>query len=336
MDERLGEIPAAHVLQLTEVLAQWGIASADLFAGLDLGVERLADPLARLPLSVVGRIAERARALTNDPALGVQLGKQMRVSTHGYVGLAAMTSSTVRDALEIGLRYAPTRTSALALRLHVEGDDCALVIAERAPLGPARELVILAILVGIAEIGRVLTGKDLDGVMEVTFARPTGPEAERTLAGYRIRFEQPVHQLVFPASVLDLPIAFADPVARRMVEEQCERELSILQRQDDPRQRVRALLARREGGFRSVRETAALAGMSERTLKRRLAECGTTFSELLEDERRERALLLLRSPKLSVEDVAERLGYTDVANFTRAFRRWTGTSPTSYRRRSRA
>ena len=79
-------------------------------------------------------------------------------------------------------------------------------------------------------------------------------------------------------------------------------------------------------------ETARALGLSTRTLKRRLAAEGTDFTPLLDEQRRHRALLLLRSADLSVEAVAEQVGYSDVANFTRAFRRWSGTTPTAYRR----
>jgi AraC-like DNA-binding protein len=72
--------------------------------------------------------------------------------------------------------------------------------------------------------------------------------------------------------------------------------------------------------------------LSPRTLKRRLAEHGVTYSSLAEGELREKAMLLLRSVDLSLEQVAERTGYSDVANFTRAFRRWTGQTPAQYRR----
>jgi AraC-like DNA-binding protein len=77
-------------------------------------------------------------------------------------------------------------------------------------------------------------------------------------------------------------------------------------------------------------EVARGLGMSERTLKRKLAEQGTSYSELLDRERHSQAVELLRGAA-SIDDVAERLGYSDAANFTRAFRRWTGRSPRVHR-----
>lgn len=332
MEERVEGIPAVHVLHLVAVAARWGIDADQLFEGLDLDVQRLEHPLARVSIPVLERLAERARALTNEPALGVYLGLQMRVSAHGYLGFAAMTSSTVRDALEIAMRFAPTRTSAIALRLHVDGDVCSLVIDERVPLGAARELIVLALVVGIEQIGSALTGRKLEGSADVTFARPAGFERFEGVARGRIRFEQPANQLVFPASMLDLPIVLADPVARRLAQEQCERELEAIGEPRSLAARVRALVPKTEGGFRSLEDIAALVGMSARTLKRRLADQGTAFSQLLEEQQRERAFLLLRSETLSLEEVAARVGYSDVANFTRAFRRWTSLTPGAYRR----
>ena len=95
---------------------------------------------------------------------------------------------------------------------------------------------------------------------------------------------------------------------------------------------VRGLIYHEDTGFRSVEAVASELCMSERTLKRQLAHEGTTFSDILEDLRRQKAIQLLDDQQASIERIAERLGYSDVANFNRAFKRWTGTTPGQYRR----
>jgi AraC-like DNA-binding protein len=113
--------------------------------------------------------------------------------------------------------------------------------------------------------------------------------------------------------------------------ELCERQLSELQPDARLAERVRAaLFASDPPGIRTPSQIARNFGMSERTLKRKLAAQRTSYSELLERERHSRAIDLLRGV-VSVEEVAERLGYSDPANFTRAFRRWTGRSPRALR-----
>jgi AraC-like DNA-binding protein len=237
----------------------------------------------------------------------------------------------VGQALELAVRFAPTRTTALGLRVHRDGELASLVIEERAPLGAAQDVVLLALIVGIQKIGEALTGKPLSGRADVTFPEPAYMRRFEHLVAGRIRFEQPANQLVFDAAGLDLPIVMADPAALRLAREQCERELTALGFGAGTGARVGGLLAREGGGFRSLEEVAALLHVSPRTLKRRLAAEGTAFSELLEAQRRERALLLLSS-ELPLEHVAERVGYSDMSNFTRAFRRWTGATPGAFRR----
>lgn len=326
-------IPAVHVLQLVDIVARWGVSSEELLEGID--AKDLADPSARLSIPVVEQIAKRAYALTAEPALGVYLGLQMRASAHGYLGFAAMTSSTIREALELAMKFAPTRTSALGLRLHVDGDVSALIIEERVPLGAARELILFALMVGFVQMAAALTGLELEGSADISVSRPANFERFANILKGPVRFDQPVNQLLFRASELERPIVMADPIARKLAQEQCERELDALGRQHQASvlERVRSVMTKSEGGFHSLDEVAALTGMSTRTLKRRLAALGTAFSTLLEDEQRKRALVLLRADELSIDQIAARVGYSEVANFTRAFRRWTGTTPAAYRRR---
>jgi AraC-like DNA-binding protein len=134
------------------------------------------------------------------------------------------------------------------------------------------------------------------------------------------------------AEVLDFPLVSADPVALRLATEHCERELSTLSAGGRMVRTVRGLFWKREGGFRSPGEVADAVHMSPRTLRRKLEAHGTSLSSLLDGERRDRAMLLLRLPELSIAQVADRLGYTNAQNFERAFRRWTGASPATYRR----
>jgi len=99
---------------------------------------------------------------------------------------------------------------------------------------------------------------------------------------------------------------------------------------------VRAALPHTEGGFRSFDEVAGKLGLSARTLRRRLSGDGLSFASLVDDERKARALVLLRKEALSLDEVANRLGYADGSTFARAFQRWTGDSPAVYRREMRA
>jgi len=339
MERDVPSLPAIHALHLVELVERRRVAAGDLLAGLGLAREQLAEPHRRLPLSVLETLVERARALTGEPGLGVLLGMRMRVSWHGFLGFAAMSASTVGDAIELAVRYAPTRTDVIGLRLDrsSDGKEASLVVEERAPLGEARETLVIALLVGIWQIGCALTGRELRGRAELAFAEPAylrgylrGPSAGAA-SQFAVRFEQPEHRLIFDAALLDLPLTMADAEASRLAREACERELDALEASGRLVAQVRAALARADGAARlEIGAVAKEIGVSPRTLKRRLAEHGTSFTSLLEEQRRDRAMALLRAG-LTVDEIAARLGYSDAANFTRAFRRWTGKSPRAWR-----
>ena len=328
------DLPGAYVRDLVEVVARRDVLPAQLLADLPVTAAALAEPTTRVPLRVCEAIVARAHALTGDPALAFHVGMQMRLSSHGFLGFAAMTAGTVREALELAVRFVSTRTSAIGLALYVEGDTAALVIEERTPLAPfgaLREFVVIALLVGVWQLGRGLTGHALEGAAECAFPAPSYATSLAT-AG-RMRFARPDHRLVFPSSELGLALPSADAVATRLAVEQCERELSTVM-VAGLASRIRAVLAARVQPP-SVTALARDLGMSERTLKRRLAEEGSTYSAIRDEHRRQRALLLLDDRTLSIGEVAARLGYTELPNFTRAFRKWTGLTPLAYRARDR-
>ncbi len=324
------DLPGAYIQDFLELVGRWKVTPEQILAGLPVDHATLANPSTRVPLQVCEAILGRAKELTGEPALAVHLGTHMRASTHGFLGFAAMTAGTVREALDLAVRFASTRTSAIGLALYVEGATASLVIDERTPLPPlCREFLVIGLGVGIWQLGQALTGAPLDGVAECAFPAPAWI-AKLPTAG-RLRFDCPAHRLVFPAKELALPLRSADASATRLAREQCERELASVVDAGLPG-RLRALLAAHDA-TPSLAEVARELRLSERTIKRKLAEHGTTFSEIRDDLRRQRALLLLDNRELSIGDVAARLGYSELPNFTRAFRKWTGKTPLAYRER---
>lgn len=324
-------MPAIHAFHLVELAARWNVTPAALLRGSGLSKSELGEPGRRLSAQAIAQLIERARALTGEPALGIYFGLQMRISWHGYLGLAAMTSQNVRQALELASRFVPTRTGALSFSLETRGQTASFTLHERADFGPARDAVVLSLVVGLWQLGCSLTGRRLSGAAEIALPEPPYLARFKGLMPGTITFDAAEHRLLFDAATLDLPFATADPAALLLTRGECERELDALGFAGPFRERVRALALRSGGGARSLEEVAAQLHLSSRTLKRRLADQRTTYSTILDEERARRARTLLGT-SLTMEEVAERLGYSDVANFSRAFRRWTGRAPGAFRR----
>lgn len=325
-------LPGVYLLEVVELAARWRVTADELLAGLPITAARLRDPATRVSIALSAEVVERARRLTREPALALYLGMHMRVSSHGFLGFAAMTAATLGEAIELAVRFCATRTTAIGLSLYVEGETASFVIEEPVDLGSLREFAILGLGLSLWQVGQDLTGTAPEGVAEIAFPAPAYLPAGFLEA--RIRFDQPVNRLVFPAAALATPLRTADPVALQLARAQCERELAAMV-DAGLAGRVRAALVAEPSGFPSVTEVARRLHLSTRTLKRKLADQGTTYSALLDDARRQRALLLLDNRELSLAEVAARVGYTEVPNFTRAFRKWTRTTPAAYRARER-
>lgn len=324
------ELPGAYALELAKLVERWDIPSGSLLEVLGETEQALAAPDKRVSVERCAELVDRAKRLTGEPALALHFGMHMRLSSHGFVGLAAMSANTVREALQLAQRFAATRTNAIALALHTEGDSASLVIEERRPLGALREFAIVSLIAELWQAGHALTGQTLAGHAELAFPAPPYiqriPDPPRSL----MRFDQPAHRLVFSASTLDLPLHTADLAAKELARQQCELQLAALI-DTGLLGRVRAAIEAAAPDAPALPAVAKSLHMSARTLKRRLAAQGTSFSAVHDDLRRQRALLLISDRSLTLADIATSLGYSETSNFTRAFRRWTGMSPGAYR-----
>jgi AraC-like DNA-binding protein len=328
MDEHT--FPASLGLYLAEVVKRWDVTTADLLGESSLRPEALKDPRSRFVTRDVVALLERARRLTGEPALGLYLGTQLQVSALGSLGLAILSSPTVRDAIELGMEFLPIVTTSLGLRLRVEGREASVVIEEHADFGSVRDIVLLALLTSLWRIGARMTGEAMTGYADLALPEPPY-FAHVGRSGAHVRFNQPVTRLVFDASYLSLPYKMHDPIALQFARQECAEALDSMAMTYRTVARVRGMLNAKRGCLPSVVQAAAALHMSPRTLKRTLAAEGTSFSLLVQEERRERAMLLLRSRTLSIKDVARSVGYSNVMNFTRAFHRWTGTTPGEHR-----
>ncbi len=323
-------VPAAHAAQLVRLVAHWNVTPEQLLSGRGVTEAELDVPQAQLPVDTMNHLVARARALTGEPGLGFYMGLQTRASAYGFVGLGVSSAASLGEALELAVKFTPVVTAALSLRLRVEGGLASLILEEHADLGSVRDVALISLLVGFAQIGSALTGRELEGTVDLAIPEP--PYFYRFVhLAPSIRFDQEVTQIVFDAAALDLPLAAADPAWLGLARKQCEQALEQVALENTFDARVRRLLAKGDG-YRSLEEVAAELSLSPRTLARRLAEQGCAFSSLVDQERREKALLLLRSPRYSIKDVTERMGYSTTTNFVRAFRRWTGRTPAAYRR----
>lgn len=324
-------LPSAYVLLLLDVTQRFGVGAETLLAPFGLSRETLLAEHDRLPLAVVNDVLIRAVALTQNPALAFHVGMQMKISTHGFIGFAAMTADTVAQALELVERFSELRLLGVQIRHQIVGDRAILEIHTDLTLQPLRDMIIAALMIGFGQMAQVVTGETLYGEADIDIAPlPEYLEINHRLPA-AVRFQQPSNRIIFSADYLQLPLLMSDEASKQLAVQQCEMELAAMGHFSAFVRQVRQQLQDADGRFRTLEAVADCLSMSERTLKRQLAQAGTTYSDIVDDLRRKEATqrLVQGDP---IEHIAEVLGYSDVANFTRAFKRWTGCTPAQYRR----
>ena len=324
-------VPVAYGLLTIRLAGERGNARETLLAGLEIPPELLEKPDGRLSMEQYSRLIDRSLRLTNDPALGYEFGLRSNLTAHGLMGLGLMSQANVRDVIEFAIQFVRLRTPIYDVRFLVEGGYGVIDVREAVPFGRLRHYAFDMLLVTWARMAQVLAG-DRKIELEIWFDRLEPDYYDRYRDRLpRVRFAMGANQLRFPAAYLDLPLETANPVTAKIVTESCNRELETLSDTGDFLARIRNVLVAEDGNYPDLKAVAAKLFVSERTLKRRLRECGFSFRRLLEEARCRDSIRLLRETSLSVQTISRQVGYADPANFTRAFRKWTGTTPAAFR-----
>lgn len=329
-------IPISYARQLIELCARWHVAAHELLDEPLLARLDSHSPDVRLTPLEFNLLIDRALRLTGEPALGYHFGLQTKLSAHGFLGYAVMTSATLREAILLTEKFFSIRSGAMRLRFFTEGDTAVVQIESTVDIKPPFAFPFESLLVGLYHAGVYIAGEaTLEGEIWIDFPEPAYYASFADKLPCPIRYGKPLNQLRFPAELLERPLLLADSTASRLAQEQCERELEALSSQPLV-SRVKAILGEDLANMPDLEAVASRCCMSARSLKRKLAEHGVGFSELVATMRRDEAIVLLAEGRLGIEQIALRLAYRDPANFTRAFKSWMGETPKQYRERVRA
>jgi AraC-like DNA-binding protein len=332
MDDQGSALLVQYVRQIADQLGGMGVDVGRWLGRSRLSRERLDDPALAVPYPTFRRLALDAVSMSHEPALGLLIGERLVASSHGMVGYAALSSGTIRQALELVERYASLRTSLVSISHEVHPGEVRIVFAETRPLGDIQHLVLEADMLSVKNVlDSMSMGVCHVGTVAFPFDAPDYAPLARDLFRCDVKYGQPWAGAVLPREVMDVPLKMSDPEAFREAALICQRELDKLTANSSLAARVRRLLLEKQNGFPSLQVTARMFHMTPRTLHRRLVGEGTSFHALLEDVRRTLAVEHVKSGRLGIEEIAYMLGYSDLANFRRAFRRWESMPPSEYR-----
>lgn len=269
---------------------------------------------------------------TKEPALGLYLGSQLTITTHGLLGLATMSSRNLHEAIHLVCKFTTTRSPLIKLSLQQQQGRVSLVLTELHPLAQIRHFVMETFAVALHAMLDFVSGHQYR-LLEVQFAfqQPSYYALYQAFFPCKVVFGQSEHRFVFSATDLSIASPWADQHVKTQMTAQCEQELLRWQQQQSTAGLIRLMLGRTRGRIPTIEQVASELFMSSRTLRRRLTLDNTSYQCLVDDWRQHMAGHYLITTTLPVQQIGYLLGYADPANFGRAFRRLQGMSPQQFR-----
>jgi AraC-like DNA-binding protein len=324
---------------MLEACARLGLDPGVILQAAGLDRATIDDPDARIPVEQAGALWQKAYELSRDPDLALHAVEVLPFGAYRVIDFLAVSAPTIGAAIAKVADYFPLIND--VVRLVYDVGDREVTFAVQAPARPAAitrpyaEYTLAAVFLRT----RTATNQRF-GLVRVEFSHPAPP----SISEHERIFECPVVfgasacRLVIARDVWDTPRTGTDPVLFSVLETHAKMLLDRLPAPDDRAEIVervrRAIESELRGGSPGLETISRRLAMSGRTLQRRLSEQGVQYNDLLDDMRFRAARSYLAAPDVAGAEVAYLLGFAEQSSFNHAFKRWSGQTPTEYRRRA--
>lgn len=326
-------VPVYNAVLVYEEAMRQGVNARDLIRGTGFSAEDLknSDTLKTYDQNLA--LIDNALRLCPLPGLGLRIGRDESPTEWGILGYATMCCKTLREMIAMLIKY--HRIAASLAELYFR-EDQRLAYVEACPpraIHNTLPFVVEEHFSSILSVARKLTDRpDMRPVeVNLSYARPPYAAMYREIFGCPVRFNRPSNVLVFDRKWLKSPVKYSTSLSSQMAERICEMQLRRQYIEHDLVHRVRYLLLEHADAFPSAEDIAEILHMTSRTLRNRLHEKGTSFQAILDDLRHQLAVDYLEKSELSLAEISALTGFNDASNFRRAFKKWTGTTPSDFR-----
>ncbi|HSW04051.1 AraC family transcriptional regulator [Aquabacterium sp.] len=325
-------VRAASLTGYVEVARSLGLDPLRMLADAGLSPGMLKDPDIKVPADRVNLLLERSAQASGVESFALRMAESRQLSNFGAVGLVVRDQPTLRESVEVLIRYHAALNGSLAMVLEESGE--VVVIREEVTVGsaqPVRQSTELAIGVLLRAMRRFLGEHWVPRLVCFTHAAPRELATHYRVFGPRVEFDQEFNAIVCSRAELDAPNPSADPLmaryALRLLELTPEdaQERSLL---DDVRRTAMLLLP---SGRCSIEQVASHLGIVCRTVQRRLADQGLSFSTVVNELRVELAARYVLHSARPLTEVAALLGFAAPSGFSRWYQGQFGCSPSQSR-----
>ena len=333
--ENTYSVPAGWILTLSRTLEFHGCSSKDIFALAGLDINDITDSCQRIPVAPVNRIWHLAEKQIGNSTFGLDTHRFINPTTFHALGIALWSSSTLKDALERLARYGKVLNNA-AIKSFEETDDSwcltvsVLLDINNEPMIAYQDLD--GFFATIITICRTIYHTDYKPtLLELQRSQPQDTMKHEELFQCPVVFSESDNRMFFDKKTINAPLMASDPDTARQAEELTAKRLSDLDKDNLSNQVYLRLLEILPSGNSGETEVATSLHITLRQLQRKLSDEGTNFRSLLDKTRNELAHQYIRNDRIAINEIAYLLGFSEAANFSRAFKRWTGKSPGNFR-----
>jgi AraC-like DNA-binding protein len=333
-DERI--FPTAKLATAVDAFVTEGVPLADALNGVDLSESDISSPKTRVSLNQIIECYRNANKISHDPRFAYQAGLRFHVSTYGMYGFAILSSVSFRQTVRFAVSYHTLATPTTEISFKEHNGSGIWTIA---PVShPRVDATLYRFLVELQFGSHVSLHRDVMGPsfapqeIHVTYTPPADAEKYPAIFGCNVLFGQSENRLLFDAAWLDAAPQLGNKTTYSSLARLCDELLQELQLHVGLGGKVREILLVNLAQPTSFDAVAKHLNMTPRTLRRRLREENTSYRELIDELRMHVAIKYLRDTELTIEDIADSLGFSEAANFRHAFHRWTGRTPQEFRR----
>ena len=312
-----------------------GIETDPILKQAQLTRRQVSDPDGKIPHGKQAVFLTLAAEALGDECLALHLAEKLDPRQSGALGYVLLNSATLRDALKNWRRYLRVLTEAWDIDFERDGQDVAIVGHLLEPLGVYERQTAEGALSLTLHYCEMITGKKITPKrVEFRHVQPKEAKVVQRRFGCPVRYEQNRAALVLDRAILNHPVEAADNELFKILKSSCHQIIEERPRTKDLAFEVKEVIAQLLPSAQvSMADVARKFGMSSRTLRRRLSDEGLIYRKLVDEVRHKLALKYVSDDRINFKQITYLLGYSDMAGFIHAFRRWTGESPSDYRRK---
>lgn len=327
-------IAISHVIRVLQGAARAGASIPALLEVAGIPRRMLDDPDARIERDTFIRLMLEVMQQTQDEFLGFGQGRKSKPGTFSMMAHAVINCSNLEKAVRRGIQFYELFDLDVHTTLH-RSEDTAWLQVHADPRLDFREVIIESTLMLSLRFMNWLVGKAIEAQrVEFDFSRISSADDDyRSVFTCPVTFESSTNCLVFSSDYLDLPLVQNQLSLSRFLKDSLAQLLEGNIHNVGLPAQIRAIISKEYGNnFPDFSEICEKLNMTPQTLRRRLKEGNTSYQEIKDTIRKDASIYYLSQPELSIDEIALLMGFSEASSFHRAFKKWTGKTPSAYRR----